>query len=420
MGLSRPYRKSVILILDGLGDLPSPALGGRTPLEAARTPVMNRLAGSGYYGQVDPDQRGKVANTHTGCGILLGVLPEVVSRLKRGPVEASGAGRTLKPGEIAVRANFATLQEEAGGSMVVDRRAGRICTGTKDLAAALKAVDLGDGISGGLLSTDQHRCVLVLSGPGLDPRVSDTDPGDLHMPGFVRTCLARDGAATLTAEKINRFLEIARHRLNGHPVNLARIEAGLPPANGVITRSAGAALALANLVKDLGVSAALVAACNTVTGLARALDFEVVSEPGFTADAETDLPGKMHAALAALQRHDLVYIHIKAPDIFAHDHQPEGKSAFLERVDAVLEILEQAGVIIALSADHSTDSNSGAHTADPVPALIYDPSSVLCVEAVRVNFGESACAAGNMPRQSGHELLLRVLDLMAKDTPHKR
>jgi 2,3-bisphosphoglycerate-independent phosphoglycerate mutase len=418
--LTRPFRKCVILILDGLGDLPSPALGGKTALEAARTKVMNRLAGSGYYGLVDPEQPGKVANTHTGCGTLLGVLPEVLSHLKRGPVEASGAGRALKPGEIAVRANFATLREEAGGIMVVDRRAGRICTGTQDLAAALAAVDLGDGISGGVLSTDQHRCVLVLSGPGLDPHVSDTDPGDRGMPGFVRTCVARDAAATLTAEKINRFVEIARHRLGGHPVNLARIEAGLPPANGVITRGAGAALALENRVRDLGISAALVAGCNTVIGLAKALDFEVLSGPGFTADAETDLPGKMNAALAALQRHDLVYIHIKAPDIFAHDHQPEGKSAFLERVDAALETLEQAGVIIGLSADHSTDSNSGAHTADPVPALLFDPSAATGAEALQPNFGETACAGGNMPRQTGHEFLLRVLDLMTKDTPRRR
>jgi 2,3-bisphosphoglycerate-independent phosphoglycerate mutase len=316
------------------------------------------------------------------------------------------------PGEIAVRANFATLQEEAGLCRVLDRRAGRICTGTKELAAALNAVDLGDGISGELLSTDQHRCVLVLSGPGLDPRVSDTDPGDQGMPGLIRTCLARHAAASLTAEKINRFIEIARQRLAAHPVNRARIEAGLPPANGVITRSAGVALALENLVKDLGIRAALVAGCNTVIGLARALDFKVISRPEFTADADTDLQGKMQAALDALESHDLVYVHIKAPDIFAHDRQPEGKSAFLEKFDAALEALDRAGLIIALSADHSTDSNSGAHTADPVPALLFDPSAPARAAAQRLNFGEAACATGTMPRQNGHEFLRRILELM--------
>ncbi|MCJ7815229.1 MAG: hypothetical protein MUP31_04170, partial [Xanthomonadales bacterium] len=75
--MNKPFRKSALLILDGLGDLPVPALGGRTPLEAAHTPVMSRLAGSGFYGLVDPEKPGKVANTHTGCGILMGVLPSV-------------------------------------------------------------------------------------------------------------------------------------------------------------------------------------------------------------------------------------------------------------------------------------------------------------------------------------------------------
>jgi len=250
--------------------------------------------------------------------------------------------------------------------------------------------------------------------------VTDTDPGDHGMPGFVRTCQAKNEAANLTARKINRFVEIARHRLGGHPVNQARIEAGLPPANGVITRSAGVALAMENRVKNLGIRAALVAGCNTVIGLAKALEYGIVSEPGFTADAETDLAGKMRAALAALERHDLVYIHIKAPDIFAHDHQPEGKCAFLERVDSALGLLEQAGVIIALSADHTTDSNSGAHTADPVPALLFDPSAAPVNNSLQLNFGETACAGGNMPRQNGHAFLLQVLDLMAKDIPHRR
>lgn len=410
--MKKNLQKSIVLILDGLGDLPAEELDGRTPLEAAHTPVLNRLASLGHFGLVDPEQVGKVANTHTGCGTLLGVMPEVVSHLKRGPVEASGAGRVLIPGEIAVRANFATLQKRAEGLMVVDRRAGRILERTDELSAVLDRVDLGDGVVGELLATDQHRCVLVLSGAGLDPRVSDTDPGDRGMPGSVKTCMPKDASAVLTAEKINRFVKMANDRLVDHPVNLERIEAGLLPANGVITRGAGAALKLENLVRDRGISAAVVAGCNTVIGLGKALDFEVDSAPEFTADADTDLDGKMQAALKALERHDLAYIHIKAPDLFAHDRLPDGKRAFLERVDAAVAILEQADVIIAVSADHSTDSNSGMHTGDPVPALQYDPSGTTDAHPETVNFGEASCATGTMPRQSGHQFLLRLLDLM--------
>lgn len=390
-----------------------PALSGLTPLEAADTPVLNRLAASGLFGLVDPDTRSKTPNTHTGCGILLGVPPSEINRLKRGPIEASGAGRPLKPGDIAIRANFATLDKEPGGYRIVDRRAGRIDEGTQALADAVNRIELGDGVTAELLPTDQHRCVLVLSGPGLDHRVSDTDPGDRGMPGSVRACRPRDPAAERTAQKINRFVGAAAEILAGHPVNVARAGSGLPPANGVITRSAGAAMTLQNVVRDRGISAAVVAGCNTVIGLARALGFEVVTEAGFTADADTDLPGKMNAALAALQRHDLVYIHVKAPDLFAHDRDPLGKQRFLERFDRHLEVLQAAGIVIALSADHSTDSNTGAHASDPVPALISGPGVEASRGIAAVKFGESACAEGTMPRQDGHDFLLRLLSTAA-------
>jgi len=414
--LNHRFRKTAVLILDGLGDLPVAALGGRTPLEAADTPVMNRLASLGWYGLVDPEMCGKVPSTHTGCGMLLGVPPVEMSRMKRGPVEASGAGRILASGDIAVRANFSTLEPHEGGLRVIDRRAGRITANTRELAAVLKNVDLGDGISADLVPTDQHRCVLVLEGSGLDPHVSDTDPGDRGMPGFVRTCEPKTAAAGRTAEKINRFVNIANERLSEHPANRARMRAGLLPANGVITRGAGAAMAPDNIVRDRGISAALVAGCNTVIGLAKTLGFEVISQTGFTADAHTDLQEKMDAAVAAFERHDLVYIHIKAPDLFAHDRDPGGKMGFLERIDSAVRTLEQAGLMIVLSADHSTDSNTGAHTADPVPALLYDPLAFKEGAAREVKFGERACASGNMPRQTGHSLLLRLLDRMADTT----
>ena len=121
----------------------------------------------------------------------------------------------------------------------------------------------------------------------------------------------------------------------------------------------------------------------------------------------------MEMAVAALENHDLVYVHIKAPDLFAHDHQPDNKRDFLELCDEVLGVLEQAGVIIAVAADHSTDSNSGAHTADPVPALLYAPAPAGSSIGPPVNFGEKVCSTGNMPRQSSHEFLLRLLDLIA-------
>lgn len=408
--LSNISRKSVVLILDGLGDLPSAFLDGRTPLEAARTPTLDRLAGAGFYGLADPVGKGKIPNTHSGCGVLMGVLPSDLDHLKRGPVEASGAGRVLGTDEIAVRANFATLEDHPAGLNIIDRRAGRINAGTEKLAVGLERVDLGDGISGALLPTDQHRCVLVFSGRGLDPRVGDTDPGDRGLPACVKPCEPLADAAKLTAGKIDRFLQLAREHLLGHPLNLEREAAGLLPANGIITRGAGRGFSLENALTSKGMNAAVVAGCNTVIGLARTLGFESITDSRFTADADTDIDAKFRAALSALERHDIVYVHIKAPDLFAHDHQPELKKAFLERVDRSSGVLERAGVVIALASDHSTDSNTGAHTADPVPTLLFDPSTVSGDRERPPNFGEKACASGTMPRQSSHQLLLRLLE----------
>ncbi len=404
-------QKCVLLIVDGLGDLPVPTLGGQTPLEAARTPVLDDLAGRGRFGLLDPVRPGEVPNTHSGSGMLFGVYPSEADRLTRGPVEASGAGRELREGEIAVRANFATLEAHAEGWRVRDRRAGRISEGTEALAETLGDVDLGDGIRASLQPTDQHRCVLILGGPGLDSAISDTDPGDRASPRLLRRCEALRPGAELTATKINRFIELSLSRLADHPVNRERSSAGLPPANAVITRGAGAAFKLDNVFRRHGIRTALVAGCNTVRGMARILGFTAVSDPRFTATVETDLEAKVASALDALKTHDLVFLHVKAPDLLSHDCQPEGKRDFLERLDRSLTPLAAAGVMIGLSADHTTDSNSGAHTSDPVPTLLYVPPGTAGAGGP-IPFGERSCRAGNMPRQSGHEFVVRVLELM--------
>jgi 2,3-bisphosphoglycerate-independent phosphoglycerate mutase len=405
-------QKCALLVVDGLGDLPIAELGGRTPLEAARTPVLDRLAAAGLYGLVDPIIPGEIPNTHSGAGMLLGMLPEQADRLKRGPVEASGAGRVLQPGEIAVRVNFATLEVQDDELFVVDRRAGRIRSGTEELATLLRDEDLGDGVKATFQNTDQHRGVLVLSGTGLDAAISDTDPGDIHLPARVMRCRALKPEAEFTAGKINRFVNEAHRRLRDHPINTARVAAGKLPANGLITRGAGAWFSLDNVLTEHGINAAVVAGCNTVKGLGRILGFDTISDPRFTAEIDTDLHAKMEAVLAALRDHDIVFLHFKAPDICAHDRQPVAKRDLLERLDEAMEALLEAGIIIAVAADHTTDSNSGFHTADPVPALLYDPLSGEAGSQSAVNFGERACRDGNMSRQLSHQFLLRAVRTM--------
>jgi len=402
--------KSVLLIIDGLGDLPVPELDGKTPLEAADTPVLDQLAGSGLYGLVDPIVPGEIPNTHSGTGMIMGLLPEQADRLKRGPVEAAGAGQTLAPGEVAVRANFATIEHREGEFLITDRRAGRITKGTHELADALTNVDLGDGIIGRFLPTDQHRGVIILSGPGLHDAISDTDPGDLNMPATLKICQPLEPEAELTAVKINRFIIEAHQLLSGHPINTARIRDGKLPANGLITRGAGSRFELGNTLIEKGLNVALVSGCNTVLGLGGIFGFNVIRDERFTASIDTDLDAKIAAVKKALDTNDLVYVHIKAPDICSHDRQPLAKRDFLQRIDRSLKPLLELGATIAVAADHTTDSNTGSHSADPVPALIYQPGANRQAEPVK--FGETSCRGGNMGRQLSKEFLSQVVATM--------
>jgi 2,3-bisphosphoglycerate-independent phosphoglycerate mutase len=339
----------------------------------------------------------------------MGLEPEDAPFLKRGPIEAAGAGHTLVNGEIALRANFATVDAPDGNIRIVDRRAGRVSFGLDRLAETISNLDLGDGVHSRFYSTDQHRGVLVLSGDSLDASISDTDPGDAHLPARVSVSRAERPEAARTAEKINRFVDMAHHRLVQHPVNIERVQAGLLPANAVITRGAGAHVDIRNKFQQSGRRVAVIAGCNTVLGLGRLFDFDVVTHPRFTADTETDLDYKIEAAIEAAELNDVVIVHIKAPDTCAHDHNPMEKMKVLERLDSALGQLKGWDGVLGLSADHTTDSNSGRHTADPVPSLIAKTSSSSDTGPEDVNFGERLCRYGNLERQNSQSFVARFL-----------
>ena len=410
--MTRTRGQAVLVIVDGLGDLPIDRLDGLTPLEAARTPVMDSMAARGRFGLVDPIAPGVVPDTDSAVALLLGLPPQQAGRLKRGPVEAAGAGCELQPGDVAARANLATVEPSGDSLLVKDRRAGRITRGTAELAEVLQDIDLGDGVRADFRSTDQHRGVLVLSGPGLHPAITDTDPGDPRAPGHVLECRPLDPAAARTAAKVNRFIREAHERLSDHAVNDDRRQAGKAPATGIITRGAGGWFGPDNIVRQRGVNAVLVAGCNTVLGLARLFGLDTREDPAFTASLDTDLDGKVAATLGALRRYDLVYMHVKAPDLCAHDRRPTAKRDILERLDRALAPLTEAGVVVALTSDHSTDSNTGAHTADPVPSLIFGDPRPSDSAVAGVKFGESACREGNLARQRSHQYLNLVLTAM--------
>jgi 2,3-bisphosphoglycerate-independent phosphoglycerate mutase len=408
----KPRLKGVLVILDGLGDRPVERLGDRTPLEAATTIHLDRLVETGQCGLVDPLSPGIPVDTAAGTGLLLGASPHAVASLSRGPVEAAGVGLEIAPGDLALRCNFATVEREDGRLLVLDRRAGRIRSATDELSAVLQDVELGDGITATLMPATQHRAVLRLSGQGLSAEISDTDPGIVPLPAAVLKSKAQhrgDPRSAKSAAAVNRFVEEAHRRLDEHPVNRDRADRGLPPANGVITRGAGLATTGLSVIEQLGLTATVVAGESTVIGLAALLGLRSVTDPRFTGLTDTDVAAKIESGLAALEDADIAVVHIKGPDICSHDLDPEGKRAFLEVVDGALQPLLDRGFVIGVTGDHSSDSTTGSHSGDPVPAILNAPGGRRDSTTV---FGERACMTGGLGRLTSSTFVMSFLDAM--------
>lgn len=405
--------KGLMLILDGLGDRACSVFGGLTPLEAAKTPNFDHVLTVGMCGLVDPLIPGVPVATHTGTGALFGLSPRDIHRLSRGPVEAAGIGMSSNPGDIFLRCNLATLKANGSGLNVLDRRAGRIHEGVEELLDTLQDIELDHGVVASIAPATQHRAVLRLSGHGLSAAISDTDPGTLDEENYKvlssHPLLPNDVASVRTSKILNQWIDEAFKRMRDHPVNKLRVAKGELPATGVITRGAGMAFNLESFINHLGLNAAVITGERTVAGLGNLLNFTVITDPCFTGSTDTDLDAKVLAAEKALDSHDIVFLHIKATDIYSHDRDPKGKKNVLERIDEAIVPLLRDDLAVAVTGDHSTDCNSGRHCGDPVPSLLYTPNSRR--DACKT-FAEVECARGGLGRIPSHSFLYSMLDNM--------
>ena len=222
--------KALLLIADGLGDRPIKELGDKTPLEVAEKPNLDKLATEGECGIMDPIAPGVRAGSDTSHLAILGYDP-FKYYTGRGPFEAAGIGMDVRKGDIAFRCNFSTVDDNM---VVTDRRAGRITSGTDQLAAAVNGLDL-DGVEVIFKESVAHRGALILRAPGLGAEITDTDPH--HEGAKVLTSQAidpNDAASAKTAKAVNDFVAKSYELLKDHPVNKERIAQGLNPANIIL------------------------------------------------------------------------------------------------------------------------------------------------------------------------------------------
>ncbi len=408
-----PSAATLLLIVDGLADRPIRALGGRTPLQAADTPTLDRLAKDGQCGLADPIAPGVVADTAAGCLALFGQSP---MSLKRGPTEALGASLPMSPGDVALRGNFATLGENG---QIIDRRAGRIREGAAELAAAIDHLALPGGLSREVevrvRAGTEHRLGVVLRGTTLSPAIQGSDPGEGALPSpplVPRPDDPDDALAVYTANVLAVFEQEARRVLANHKINRKRKKDGLPQANAVLTRGAGRIHSLLPL-EEAGVPLRVccISGDQTVLGLARWSGARTRTTPEMTANLDTDLRQKFDIAREELERSDLVLLHVKGADIAAHDQRPDLKASFIEQIDKNLNRMLKrvtGPVRIAVASDHATLSESGQHAADPLPVLIWGEG----VEADEIEtFDEQSAGGGKLERFPLQLLLSRLYRL---------
>lgn len=392
---------ALLLIGDGLGDRAVPDFGGKTPLEAADTPTLDRLAAEGESGLMDPIAPGIRGGSDTGHLAILGYDPYRYYT-GRGPFEALGIGMDVQRGDLAFRCNFSTVDPDM---TVRDRRAGRITEGTTELAAALDGMRIED-VTCHFKESIAHRAALVMHGPGLGDKVSDADPHDAGVKVLeARALLDGDAASAKTAAILNTFVRKSYELLDSHPVNAARRAQGLPPANVALPRGIGKSPDLPPFDALRGVKSACIVEVGLVKGLGRYLGMDVIDVPGSTASLDTDTDAIGRAVVSALSDHNFILCNVKGPDVAGHDGNAPGKVAIIEKIDRMIaQILEATGgrLILMFSGDHSTPCAYGDHTGEPCPILFWGPT--VRTDSV-TTFGETAASQGGVGRIRGLDVV---------------
>jgi 2,3-bisphosphoglycerate-independent phosphoglycerate mutase len=417
-------KKILYIVLDGLGDLPIKELNNKTPLEAALTPNMDRLAQKGKTGLIYPVKKGIAPESDIAVISLLGYDAHKYYT-GRGPLESFAEGLKVNDGDLALRVNFATAETDA--KTIKDRRVGRNLT-TEEATALSKEINAKITLSSGTFefkNTIGHRGVLVIRGmrSKLCAWITNTDPAyeregvfgvalekfenlvaeSQTMPGYENSPEAKEAALLL-----NEFTLKSLKVLNESLVNKKRVSENKLPANVILSRDAGDHLPkFPSIYSIYNLKFGSFVVMPVEKGIALLTGIEIIEVPESTGHLDVDYPVWAKVALESIRKYDGIYVHIKGPDEPAHDGDFNRKKEIIEAIDkfffsSLLSKLDIENTVIAVTADHSTVCAIKAHSADPVPFLIcggnIKPDGSL-------SFSERAAKLGSIGELRGQEIM---------------
>jgi 2,3-bisphosphoglycerate-independent phosphoglycerate mutase len=353
--------KLVVLLGDGMADLPLAQLQGKTPLQAAKKPNMDRLALRGRSGLAQTVPEGFPPGSDVANLSVMGYSP---SRYYSGraPLEAAAMGVVLGKADIAFRCNFVTIE----GGIMQDYSAGHITTEEgRELIEALQPLMAQQRLYAGV----SYRNLLVLQAGA---KAICTPPHDISDQP-----VASYQPRGPDSEQLIRLMDVARPILAGHPVNKKRITAGKRPANAIWLWGQGPAPAMPSFAEKYGLKGAMISAVDLLKGIGKYAGLQVIDVAGATGNIDTNYEGKVQAALEALKSCDFVYLHIEAPDEMGHEGNIDLKVKAIELFDKhvvgpVVEGLEKSGEDwrVLILPDHATPISIKTHSRDPVPFTI--------------------------------------------------
>lgn len=398
--------KYIVVLGDGMADEPIGEIGGKTPLEYAKTPVMDKLAKKSEIGLAHTIPEGMKPGSDTANLAVLGYDPKKYYT-GRSPLEALSIGVPMKDTDIAVRCNIVTVSDDNlpyEEKTIIDHSSGEIAT--EDAAILIKAVqkELNNNTYQFYTGTSYRNLLIWDKGSVIEL----TPPHDV-LGQTIGQYLPEDA-------KLREMMQKSYDILNNHPINIERAKKGLNKANSLWFWGAGTRPALDSFEGKFGKKGAMISAVDLLKGIAKGTDMFNADVAGANGTLETNWEGKAETAVKVLleDNYDFVYIHMEAPDEMGHQGSLERKIKAIEYLDSrVLDIIvnkmDESGedYRMLVMPDHPTPISCRTHTANPVPYMLYD-SRINKNETWLYNEADAA-KSGNVVEQ-GYTLMSKLLE----------